>query len=202
MSFSRQIASSDVLPIADFVNYIAGKWYLPAGYGAMSSGAAPGADSIRLFPGFIKQLVTINSLGLRLNVASAGGSIQAAVYANNAATMRPTGSALASTASISTTSTGSLNSAVSVQLAAGLYWFATNSDNGTSAAVSLDSAKSVASSLLGSSTQANDLTSAAGLIGLSVSQTFGTWPDLTSGSFTEVNTNSIPFVQFKVASVP
>jgi hypothetical protein len=203
MSVSRQIALSDVSPIADFTGYIANNWYLPSGITRIGGGGAPAANSIRLHAGIIKQRCTLSALGLRISTGSAGGNIQAAIYANNATTGRPTGSALASTASMSTTSTGSVNSAVSVQVDPGLYWFATNNDNGVVVGVALDVTGINIAALIGTATQGNGLIANGTLVGLSVSQTFGTWPDLTAASFTELTSvTTMPVVQFKVASIP
>jgi hypothetical protein len=203
MTVSRQIALSDVTPIADFTGYIANNWYLPDGIARICGGGAPAANSIRLHAGIIKQKCTLSALGLRISTLSAGGNIQCALYANNAATGRPTGNALASTSSITTASTGSVNGAVSVQVDPGLYWFATNNDNGVVVGVALDVTGINISALIGSATQGNILVANGTLVGLSVPQTFGTWPDLTSASFTELaSVTTMPVVQFKVASIP
>jgi hypothetical protein len=203
MSISRQIALTDVAPVADFVTYIANNWYTPSGVMALTAGSIPGSGSIRLFPGIIKQQITINALGVKVSTLSNGGNVQAAIYANNSATMRPTGNPLVSSASMSTTTAVAVNAAVSLQLGPGLYWFASNSDNATSICTALAGSALNITSILGTSTQGNLLGNSAALGGLSVSQTFGTWPDLTSGSFSDVSgTSSIPIVVFKVASVP
>lgn len=180
------------------VIYVANRWYLPLGTNDISNGSAPGANVISLAPGFIAQKCTISALGTRLSTLSAAGNFQHAIYANSTA-MRPTGTALASTASISTAATGSLNAAVSVQLDMGWYWFATNFDNATAAANTMNSASSNLASVIGSTSQQNELVSSA-FTGLTVAQTFNTWPDLTAGSFGDGFT--IPIVQFKVGSVP
>lgn len=178
--------------------YVANRWYVPIGLGTTSSGGAPGANVISLHPGFIAQKCTLSALGTRISTLSAGGNFQHAIYANSSA-MRPTGNALASTASISTAATGSLNAAVSVQIDVGWYWFATNFDNATAAANSLNSNAFQLAPVIGSTSQQNVLVSST-FTGLSVAQTYGTWPDLTSASFTDSFTT--PVVQFKVGSVP
>ncbi|MGY3366179.1 hypothetical protein ACVWZL_003304 [Bradyrhizobium sp. GM2.4] len=199
------VAVWTLLALADHPGYIASNWYLPSGpFRVSGSATAPGLGSIRLFPGFIKERVTLAALGVRVATTSAGGNVQAAIYANNKSTMRPTGNALASTASMSTASAASVNAAVSVQVEPGMYWFATNCDNITAAFGCLDGNGTSMAQLVGSPTQSNNLVGTSGAIdGLSVAQTFGTWPDLTSGSFTElVGANSIPLVQFQVTSIP
>lgn len=204
MPSPRTIANSDICStFFDQPGYIASKWFCPLILASIAGGGvAPGANSIRLIPGYIRQKLTINTLGVRITTASAGGNVQAAIYANNAATVLPTGSPLASTASMSTTSTGSVNAAASVQLNTGLYWWAVNCDNATVAFTSTSTGSLWLSSLLGSLTQNSDLAGATAIDGLSVAQTFGTWPDLTSGSFTEVVSATMPIVQFRVGSVP
>lgn len=204
MSIARQIASSDVLPISSQPGYVAENWYIPTTTTTyMGNGGAPGNGSIRLFAGYIHRTVTLNSLGARV-VVTAAGNVQAAIYANDPATTRPTGSALASTASLSTASTANVNATVSVQLTAGLYWFATNCDNATATFISLPANTTFQSGIIGSATASDVIGSAGGgICGLSVAQAFGTWPSLTAASFSVIsNSNTVPIVQFKVASVP
>lgn len=202
-AFSKANSNFTELYSGAFAEYLAGNWYIPRDVSVVGNGSAPGSGSIRLYPVLIKELVTINALGVRVTTLSAGGNVQAAIYANNPATMRPTGAALASSASMSTASVANVNAAISLQLTPGLYWFATNSDNGTSILTAFSSTTAQAAALIGSSSQSACLGSGTGLMGLTVTQTFGTWPDLTSGSFAEVGSiNSVPIVQFKIASNP
>jgi len=193
-----------MLELADHPGYIVGNWYLQPGVGPLSAGSVPGTGSIRLYPAYLKERVTINSLGLRVTTLSAAGNVQAAIYANDAVAGKPTGAALAATASMSTGSAASVNSAVSIQLDPGIYWWASNCDNGVAIFDAISSTNAQAATLIGSATQGNVANAAGGsLTGYSVAQTFGTWPNLTSGSFTEVSgSSSIPVVQFKVGSVP
>lgn len=191
-----------LMEVSDHPGYIAGNWYTPYGVAIDAGGANPGANSIRLFPAYIKERITISSLGVRVLTLSAGGNVQAAIYANNPATGRPIGNPLASTSSMSTAAVASVNAAVSVQVEPGLYWFATCMDNATAALAVASSNSLYGSSLIGSATQANCLAS-GGLIGLSVAGTFGTWPNMTSASFTELNqSGAMGLVQFQIGSVP
>ena len=180
------------------VLYAANRWYTPFGVdGAGTGGALGAASTIYLFPGLIAQKCTLNALGCHISGTAAVGNIQLAVYANSSA-MRPTGTALASTASISTNSANTgVNAAVSVQLDAGWYWFAANGDNTTATFNTVTS--SLAPGLIGAASQNAGLFNGTAY-GLSVAQTFGTWPDLTSGSFTDFF--SPPLVEFKIGSVP
>lgn len=199
-SVTTNAAVWTLLEFSDHPGYIAGNWYLPHLIVATSNGQAPGAGSIRLIPGYVKERITVGGLGVDVTTLFAGGNVQAAIYANNPATGRPTGLPLASTSSMSTAVTGVVNSTVSVQLEPGLYWFATNSDNATSAYMANGSTSPSLSIWQGSSSL---LTTAGMLSGLTVAQTFGTWPSLTSASFSELSTSQrIPLVFFNVSSVP
>lgn len=200
----RLITQADTLPITDFPGYVVGNWYLPFGMpGTLIAGSAPGLNSIRLTPGYVKQTCTVNSLGVRVTTLFAGGNTQAAIYASDPVTMKPTGSALASTASMSTAAAGSVNSAVSVQLTPGLYWFATNLDNATAALAGENVGNAALSTFLGSATQSNCLGSGQSFVGLAIAATFGNWPSLTAASFAEVTFNgTVGLVQFKIGSVP
>jgi hypothetical protein len=204
---SRSVATGfavwTLLELSDNPGYVSGRWYLPSNIYSLSTGSAPGAGSIRLYPAYIKERITLNALGIRITTLSAGGNVQAAIYAVNTSTGLPTGTALASTSSISTAATGNLNSAVNLQLEPGIYWFATNCDNGVAIFTGTLNSSPLASTIIGSTTEAATLQSSGGLQGFSVSQTFGTWPDLTSASLVNIaSATSIPIVQFKIASVP
>lgn len=186
------------------LGYVAGRWYLPDGPNNRAlAGTAPGSGTIRMYPAFIRQTITIDTLGLRVTTLSAGGNVQAAIYASNPATNYPTGSALVSSGSMSTATATSVNAAVSKQLTPGLYWFATNMDNATSACGSFNVDGEYLAQVLGSSTQSISFAGGQTFVGLQVAQTFGTWPDLTSASFTEnATTGGVALVQFHVASAP
>lgn len=193
-----------LLEFSDHPGYVVSNWYVPYGNGNFTSGSAPSAGSIRLIPGYIKERITINALGLRITTASAGGNVQAAIYAASATTKLPTGTPLVSSASMSTTTSGAnVSAAVSVQLEPGLYWFAINADNAVAAYATPGTTPTFTASTIGSATQASNLASGSGLIGLSATQAFGTWPDLTSATFAElIGVTTIAVVQFKVGSVP
>lgn len=184
--------------------YIANNWYLPDNIVvAPQGGVNPGIGSIRLFPGTIRHRMTIAQLGVRVSTTNAG-NVQAAIYANNPATGRPTGNALASTASMSTASAATVTADASVQVEPGLYWFGTCFDNATAALASISNTSGVGMArLIGSSSPSNIMTSTACLSGVNLAGTFGTWPDLTAASFTEnQGSSAYGVVQFKVGSIP
>lgn len=189
---------------ADFFGYVAGRWYIPFGVSGVANGTAPGAGAMRLFPWVNKQRTTLSALGVRVTTTSAGGNVQAALYAADPVTKRPIGPPLASTASMSTTALTAVNGAVSVQIDPGLYWLATNCDNATAAFTSLSNLNLTSQQLVGASTE----TGAAGILSASLSfqfaQTFGTWPDMTGQTPTETvgSTSIVPLVHFSIGSIP
>lgn len=190
---------------ADHPGYIASNWYAPFGYtGTVTSGALP-INTARGYPGLIKERISISNLGGRIIANQVGANIQFAVYANNPATGRPTGTALASTASLSAATAASVSGAASAQLNPGLYWWFANVDTASVTVTSqTTSTTGLMGQVIGSPTQANVFNSGSGtLVGVTIAQTFGTWPDFTGSSFTEFTTNSgMAGVQFLVSSVP
>ena len=189
-------------------NQIAGNWYR-ARLNAGSNGTAPGVNLITLAPLMdIHKRLTISGFNVRMNV-TAVGNFQVALYANNPSTMRPTGSALASTASISSNTSGNitcnLSSSYQVDPTHEIsYWVAMNTDAATAAwRALLSTGPSAYGSLIGSTAPGSIFVSqTGGVTGLTTPQTFGTWPSLTGATFTEVSTLIIPDYAYLVASVP
>lgn len=187
-----------------FPGYIAGRWYVP-GFLGSSTTSTIAVNAIRLHPILIQDTITIDQLGTVVVVAEAGKNIQLAIYANNPTANKPTGTPLASTASISASGTGAVFGAITpVQLKPGLYWVGRNSDTaGTLTTVTFTNTHVTFSALLGSTTQGSLLASNSSLSGYSIIQTFGTWADLTSASLTEtLGSAGTTIVEFHVSSVP
>ncbi len=178
------------------------RWWHPKGSGVLAgTPAAPGANSIRLFPGYIDSKLTINNLAARVSTLFSGGLFQLAIYAANAENY-PTGNALISTASISTTTTGLQSGAASKQLDPALYWWALNCDNATAVFNSYGPSGLMVGQTIGVQGAANVFAAATGLL---LAQTFGTWPDLTATSWSSSNEATganIPAIAFQIASVP
>jgi hypothetical protein len=180
-------------------NWYAGGAKFAAQFG---SNSATAANTIRCYPDFFNGPATISSLGFKIGTTNAG-NIQAAIYANNATTMRPTGTVLGSTASMSTTVSTEVNASVSIVLTGNpIIWFCSNLDNATATTTGLNPLLAMMAALLGSSSQGNVGNGANLTAGVSVAQTFNTWPDLTSGSFTEITGALMPVVKYKIGSVP
>lgn len=197
----REISAADVLPLCPYPRYVSGMWRLASMDQAIATGQAPGANSIRLYPFYVYDAVTIDQLGVYCGTLSAGGNVQIAIYAADATTLNPTGTALVSTASIDASGTGSLSAAASLALAPGIYWAATNCDNATNSFGANGSTSTWMSRAIGSATQSSCLSGGGGtLSGYTFAQTFGTWPNLTGQTFAELTTSQrIPIIQYRVA---
>lgn len=182
--------------------YIAGNWYLPLGHVA-AAGVALGANSIRCIPFFLPQPVTITHLGTRITTLAAGGNMKVAIYANNPATGRPTGTALASTGNLATDSATILSAAIaetSVTLQPGVYWMCAWADNGTVVCRTQAAASGGTPQLIGSATEASiNSASTSAVLTIASALAYGAWPDLTGATFTEVTTASNASLHWKAA---
>ncbi len=184
--------------------YVATRLYAPVGTGTHSVGAAPGLNSIRLYPAYIAEPITISALGIRVNTLDAGNFVQCAIYAADATTKKPTGSELVATGNIITDNAASVSAAASLAITTpGLYWFATNTDSAT---VVFDAVgASVGANfteIIGCAAETGFGGSGSVSCGYSTPVNFGTWGNLTAAVFTEVIASSLPAVHFTVASVP
>ena len=198
------------LPIANGANVANHPGYVAANYYTISpatvgTGTTVSNGHIKLFPVIFAATVTISAIAANVTTLAAGGNVQFAVYASDTTTKRPTGTALATTASVPTTATGIVSGALSsnIQMQPGvLYWFAANTDNSTNVFLSPDQRQPQLGWMLGSTTALSTLATSANINWLDVTQAFGTWPSLTSASFAEALSAKVPLMSFLVASVP
>lgn len=189
--------------------YVAGRWYAPV-KGSYSSGAGIAANTLSLLPFYVSRPITISDLGIRVTQAASGGNSRVAIYANDPATNLPTGAALAATGDISTTSTGGQSAAIvggAVTLEQGWHWMAVLVDATAASATfqTLSAATIHAGYEMGSETLAKVTASSTnGALALSVanSESYGTWPDLTGDTFSELTTLASAVVPYKVSAVP
>lgn len=182
--------------------FISGNWYNPVGQRIFSSAGNPGINTIFFTPFPCPIDVSLQKLGFRVGGTAAVGNIQAAVYASNPLTLKPTGNALVATASMSTAAANTnINSAAVVTLRANqLYWMAENIDNATAVFLTVSPITSDSGNTIGSSSQVNlggSLTN--NMVGYSFAQTFGTWPDMTGQTVADSTSTSIPIVQMQIA---
>lgn len=179
--------------------YAPGYFYPTFPFQTTLANAGMSSGQIRLTPMLIMSRVSISELGFRVNTVATNSNVQAAIYRSHATTRRPT-TLVGSTPSQAGTVVGNFSVALTggpFTLEPGLHWFATNSD----AAPILNGLAPHGTAFgfwIGAVTQANILQNAVG--GISVlSQTFGTWPDLTAATFAD-QSSAQPAGTFKVAA--
>lgn len=182
--------------------FLIGNWYVPwPGATVAAAPASPGANKITCSFGVILQAISIDLLGAVIAAASAGGNLQLAIYTNGS-WGRPA-TLVASTPNITTTSTGSVSGAAAASLSPGGYWFCDNFDNGTATVTSQAVVAGIPASTVGSTTLARVITTSTNANGVTIAQTFGTWPNFTSGTvWADTTTLIAPSVAFRVLSVP
>lgn len=187
--------------------YAAGGYYLADGIGVAATPSANTSNTIYFHPFLLLADTTIDSLLARVTTAAASGLFQMALYAADTTTRLPTGAALYSSSSQSTTSAATIeDTGPSLALKAGLYWAATNKD--TTAATAAFLSVSVSQFRVAQTVPAQTATglmtgTATSLCGYSKSQTFGTWPTLTGSyatdSLAQITSTIIPVIGFKAA---
>ena len=188
----------------------AGNWYqaaLPLTLGTNTAFA----NTITLVPWIPPTTMTIDQLAARVNTAQAGSHFQLAIYASNPSTKRPTGSPLATVASISGAATGeqsgSLSSNVQVQQGT-LYFLALNDDNASLGIQAFGTTHSLYGYMLGTATLSKLYSSATSQFTLRVSNAYddanpsNSFPDLTSATFTETAGSGMPNIGVHVTSIP
>lgn len=183
--------------------YVSGNWYSAwPGFSSGTSGALA-VNTTYATPFVLWQDVTLSQLGGR--TVAAGTNIQFGIYANNNSTMRPTGSCLAKTASISATSNTNVAAAISggnVAFTAGIYWYCVAVDNAATTVLGTTQVVPYIGMVVGSSTATDVINSSQPAIGLSASDTFGNWTaggSLTWAILSGAAFNSVAIPNFKVA---
>lgn len=183
--------------------YVSGRWYPVAGE-TIGGGGAAATGTLRMLPFLLRQPVTISDLGARVSTTGAG-SFQIGIYANNPATMRPTGTVLARTGDILTTAAAAVSADITganVFLPAGIYWSAVNVD-ATSAAAGFAVTPAIsafAGSIVGSATLASVVASTTNAcLTLTTPMAYNSWDDITGATFTESAAASAALVFIKAA---
>jgi hypothetical protein len=199
--------ASGVLSVPAFPGYASGGYHLAEGITNTSTPSAGAANTIYFHPFLLTADVTIDSLIARVTTGAASGLFQIALYAASATTRLPTGAALYSSASQSTTTVTTIeDTGPSLVLKAGLYWAATNKDTTGAAAVFFSGSVSQlrVSQLVPAQTAGGLMAgTVTTLTGYSRTTTFGTWPTLTGSfagdSLAQVQSTIIPLIGFKAA---
>lgn len=185
-----------------FPGFVTGNWYWPLRIGPANTPAASGGNLIPCVPGEVGQTATINTLGASSTTTDNGKHLQIAIY-NAGSWGRPSTLVVATSDITMGAVAGVLNGAASAQLAAGAYWFCSNTDSATAVFRSISGANNTAGgAMVGSANQSN-ITGATPVTSVSIAGTYGTWPTFTSStSWTDITTVIMPLLAFKIASVP
>lgn len=187
--------------------YNQGFWYAmhQSSHGA---GAVLPANTLRLVPFRLRQLVNISGLGLRITTLAAGGNVQLGIYAANGNTLLPTGLVRAFSPSFPTDAAGAftaLFAAGPVQFPRGVYWLGVNADaaaGGTVIAQTIVAAAGEFANLVGAAALGSFFSGAgAASFCRTIAATFGTWPELTPpGATAEAATTASATAAFLVQS--
>ena len=182
--------------------YVVGDFYIPwPGAQVAAAPANPGANKVTCGFGVILQALSIDTVGAVIAAASAGNNLQLAIY-NNGSWGRP-GTLVVATPNISTTSAVAVTGAAVASLQPGSYWFCDNMDNATSTVSGLSLVSGIPASTVGSAALARVISTSAAGGGITVAQTFGTWPNFVSGTaWADTTTNIVPAIAFHISSVP
>ena len=191
--------------------YKSSVWYLPSGpFVAPAASGGPTAATAYCSPGQIggNSAVTITALGIRITTLGSS-NIQLAIYNDNASSPHRPGTLIDSTPNIVDTSaapvSGSLNA--THQINPGWYWFCIQTNDATVRYLAhSNSQDTLMPVFIGSSTLGNVVAAGVSNTTGGVSTTtgvtgFGTWPDFTAATFTEVG-NIGPSIAFQFSSVP
>lgn len=177
------------------ISYVTGNWYPALNGQSSQTGYTGTVNQIVWIPWVVYSTITITHVGTAIVATDAAGHIQLAIYANSASNL-PTGSALVSTANISTGSFGNVSAAASVTLTAGIYWFAANTDSTTANWMSFTTTSTNCSFTTGAASQGaiSNGSSATIMLGTS-SSTFGTWPTNPTVTLQVANGSFYPMFQ-------
>lgn len=186
--------------------YVSNDWYAPYQPGMVASGPSAAAvnQTIYCLPGAVTNTFTVKALGYWNRSTTADGNVQVAIYHD--ASGRP-GTVLAHSASIADgAGNGFASGAVSpaVSVAAGPYWWCLSANDTTTHAQYegiqyTAGTHSISLAMTqGSPTNGGGINSS--VLGISAAgqmTTFGTWPDLTGVTWTELTASNGPIVTFQ-----
>lgn len=190
---------------ASFPGYLASGWY-PFGFGTTAgTPLVPGANVAHCYPFSIKKTpLTTAALAITVSTTDAAGHAQVAIYSNGS-WGRPSAPIVA-TGDIATTGGPPLSGAAVARLLPDVpLWACENTDSATVKFISFSATTPLSerSSVLGSATIANAMGNSANITGITVAQTYGTWPTWTSGTaWADDITAVTPRLGMQVGSVP
>jgi hypothetical protein len=182
---------------ADFFGYVSGRFYQGINVKPVAGSALP-ANSLRGFLVPIKEALGVPELACRITTAQASQNVQFGIYACDPATKYPTGTPLATTADITTASTGVITAALSstVSLVPGLFFFAALGSS-SSAVFQVYDANTLMASILGGTAAEVASNAATSISYLAYTATYPTWPDLTAVAPVKGNSTAYCGILFK-----
>ncbi len=185
-------------------NWVVNNWY-PVSRGTVSAGAAVGATTTYWQARFFDRALTISQVHIRVSTTSAAQNAAVAIYAADASTGLPTGSAICNINTLSTTTATDVSGNCSAAVTANkYYWFGYQVSDGTAIVISLANGNINESNFTigtsGANVSAN--TTSATMAYTTTGGTFGTWPTTPTITQTAVSTALVPFINFKVGSIP
>ena len=177
-----------------FPAYVPGNWYAPP-FVSVAAGAVINANTIYCAEQVNLLPMSVQAVAARVTTAGTT-NFQLAIYANSGGF--PNGAPLATTANIADTGVGLVSSAPSggaFTLPAGAYWSCVNVGDATAVFQANANATVAAAAFAGTATLSN-LGSSATNIGLrlSMTQTFGTWPTVSSAGWSIGATAIAPII--------
>lgn len=170
------------LGTASSLSYISGNWY-DLFSDSYTASAASTSAALQLWEFDIPERVTLSQLGIYVSTLGTTTAM-VGIYANSQTTSRPTGNVLASVTGLVNTSTGPVSAALgsNVTFNPGSYWAAGMSGDSTARYGSTMNTTNRLGRIAGDATLAN--VASAGVMNMTAPATYGTFPDLTSASFT------------------
>jgi hypothetical protein len=168
-----------------------GNWFQLTAPATGNAGTAIGANTIYYSMFQVYRAVTISDLGARVATVQAAQNFKLAIYAHSTATGLPTGVPIAETGNMSTATSAVVTADIAVvadvTLQPGHYWAAIWCDHGTPTFTSNSGANTTVMAINAGSATADNLINANANISIMVSsaETYGTWPDAGSETYTE-----------------
>lgn len=196
------VAPGAAAPFAN--NWVANNWY-SVSRGTVAAGANVGTTTTYWQSRYFDKALTISQVHIRVSTLSAGQNMAIAIYAADASTGLPTGSAICSINTLSTASATDVTGNCSAALTAGkFYWFGFQASDTTAIAISFSNGQVNSTAFENGTSGANvsGNTTSAFMAYTTTGGTFGTWPSNPTITQTAITTALMPFIEFKVASIP
>lgn len=179
--------------------YVANRWYREYS-GPLVAGVVGSATTTYCYPYYLRATITTNALGV--NIQTLGTSnLQLALYNDSAG--RP-GTLIINSADFLNTTTGAKSVPISSTQIVGPtnIWKCMQTNDATVKFNTLPATGALATDTLGASAEAPVTSGSVQTSGITTPGTYGTWPTLTSNTWTDATTTVIPAIAIFVVSSP